>query len=185
MFDDRVVAEYLRRSYFAADGLWFMKVEERLGFDEALRLDVEVWSILAKIQARKARELLGVEGGSLADLVEALRLRFTAEGYSFTVAGGPSTGSGSPRAESRGETPEHAEIEISGCPWVELLRKSGRQELAARVADAICPTDLGAWAREFDPAITVSFPERICDGCGTCRVVLEVPVGAQHAAPPP
>ena len=170
MFDDRVVAEYLRRSYFAADGLWFMKVEERLGFDEALRLDVEVWSILAKIQARKARELLGVEGGSLADLVEALRLRFTAEGYSFTVAG---------------ETPEHAEIEISGCPWVELLRKSGRQELAARVADAICPTDLGAWAREFDPAITVSFPERICDGCGTCRVVLEVPVGAQHAAPPP
>jgi predicted ArsR family transcriptional regulator len=161
MFDDRVVAEYLRRSYFAADGLWFMKVEERLGFDEALRLDVEVWSILAKIQARKARELLGVEGGSLADLVEALGLRFTAEDYGFTVAG---------------ETPGRAEIAISGCPWVELLRKSGRQELAARVADAICPTDLGTWAREFDPAITVSFPERICDGCGTCRVVLEAPV---------
>ena len=28
-------AEYFRRSYTAVDGLWFMKVEERLGFDEA------------------------------------------------------------------------------------------------------------------------------------------------------
>ncbi len=159
MFEERIIADYLRRSYFAADGLWFVKAEERLGFDEALRLDVEVWRVLAKIQARKARELLGIEGRTLGDLVAALRLKFAAEGYDFSVAS---------------QAPGRAEIEIAGCPWVELLRRSGREHLAARVADAACPADLGAWAREFDPGITVSFAGRICDGGGTCRVMLEV-----------
>jgi hypothetical protein len=161
MFEDRIIADYLRRSYFAADGLWFVKAEERLGFDEALRLDVEVWRVLAKIQARKARELLGIEGRSLGDLVAALRLKFAAEGYDFAAAG---------------QTPGRAEIEITVCPWVELLRKSGREHLAARVADAICPEDFSAWAREFDAEITVSFAGRICDGGAACRVMFKRPV---------
>ena len=32
------LAEYLRRSYHAVDGLWFVMVEEELGFDRALDL---------------------------------------------------------------------------------------------------------------------------------------------------
>ena len=43
------VVEYLRRSYQAVDGLWFMKVEEALGFEAALEADRRVWEILAKI----------------------------------------------------------------------------------------------------------------------------------------
>jgi len=159
MFDERTVAEYLRRSYLAADGLWFMKVEERLDFDAALELDVEVWRILAKIQARKARELLGIEGHTLADLVAALELMFAAEQYSYTVVS---------------QQPHRVEVEFTACPWIELLQESGREHLAARVADAICPTDLGAWAREFDPAISVRFPQRMCDGKAVCRLVLEI-----------
>lgn len=158
MFDDRTICEYLRRSYFAADGLWFMKVEERLGFEEALRLDVAVWRILAKIQARKARELLRIEGHTLADLVAALRLKFAVEQQDYRVLS---------------ERPGRVEIEIAACPWIELLRKSGREELAARVADAICPTDLGAWAREFDPAIAVTLPQRMCSGDPVCRLILQ------------
>ena len=34
--DDKQTVEYLRRSYSAVDGLWFMKVEEKRGFEEAL-----------------------------------------------------------------------------------------------------------------------------------------------------
>jgi len=158
MFDDRTICEYLRRSYFAADGLWFMKVEERLDFEEALRLDVEVWGILAKIQARKARELLAIEGRTLADLMSALQLRFAAEQYGYGIVS---------------QQPNRIEIEIAACPWIELLRKSGREDLAARVAEAICPTDLGGWAREFDPAIRVTLPQRMCEGATACRLVLE------------
>jgi predicted ArsR family transcriptional regulator len=158
MLDDRTISEYLRRSYFAVDGLWFMKVEETLGFDEALRLDTVVWAILGKIQARKARELLNIEGRGVKDLVGALQLKWAAEQYT-------------PRVAAEGN--HRVEVEITACPWIELLRKSGREDVAARVADAICTTEYAAWAREFDPAIRVSFPERICDGCAACRLILE------------
>ncbi|NLE90228.1 MAG: hypothetical protein GX602_04765, partial [Dehalococcoidales bacterium] len=49
---DRQISQYLQRSYEAVDGLWFMKVEEKLGFDTALEIDGEVWKVLPKIQAR-------------------------------------------------------------------------------------------------------------------------------------
>jgi len=158
LLDDRTISEYLRRSYFAVDGLWFMKVEETLGFDEALCLDVEVWRILGKIQARKARELLGIEGRTIADLVAALQLKWAAEQYTPQVVA---------------QSDNRIEVEITACPWIDLLRKSGREELAARVADAICNTEYAAWAREFDPGITIALPGRICDGCAACRLILE------------
>lgn len=162
MFTDREITEYLRRSYGAVDGLWFVKVEERHGFDEALRLDVAVWEILAKLQARKARELLGIAGRRPADLARALELKFVAEGYTYRITA---------------PSPHRVEIEIAACPWLEMLRKSGREALAAPVAEAICPADFGAWAREFDPRLIVTISDRMCDGGCACRVAVEGPAG--------
>ena len=158
MSDPAAIAEYLRRSYFAADGLWFMKVEQAHGFKEALRLDVEVWRVLGKIQARRAREILGIQGRSLSDLVSALELKFAAEQYDYRIVSAQ---------------PDRAEIEIWGCPWIVLLQKSGRQDIAARVAEAICATDYEAWAREFDPAFSAGMTQRICAGHDACRVVFQ------------
>ena len=39
---DKQIAAYFHRSYTAADGLWFMKVEEKCGFDTALEIDDQV-----------------------------------------------------------------------------------------------------------------------------------------------
>ena len=154
--DPNAIAEYLRRSYFAADGLWFMQVEQAHAFEEALRLDVEVWRALGKIQARRARELLGIEGRGLEDLIAALGLKFEAEQYDYSVVS----------VEA-----DRAEIAVRRCPWIELLRTADRMHLAATVAEAICPTDYGAWAREFDPAIAVALPQKMCCGDSVCRVV--------------
>ena len=49
---DKVLVEYLRRSYFAVDGLWFMMLEDELSFEKALEMDVKVWGVVPKIQAR-------------------------------------------------------------------------------------------------------------------------------------
>ncbi len=62
MHENQALVEYLRRSYTAVDGLWFVMVEEAHDFDHALALDERVWQILPKIQARKAREVLGITG---------------------------------------------------------------------------------------------------------------------------
>ncbi len=34
--NDKQVADFFRRSYTAVDGLWFMKAEEKHGFEAAL-----------------------------------------------------------------------------------------------------------------------------------------------------
>ncbi|MCL6630296.1 MAG: DUF6125 family protein, partial [Armatimonadetes bacterium] len=83
MIDDKAIIQYLRRSYFAADGLWFTKLEEEHSYDDALRIDELVWEVLPKIQARKAKELLNIECGSLPDLLRALELKFVAERYKY------------------------------------------------------------------------------------------------------
>ena len=53
MSDPQVLCEYLRRSYTAVDGLWFVKLEERFGFDTALQIDQEVWLVAAKTRPAK------------------------------------------------------------------------------------------------------------------------------------
>ena len=71
---DEQKAEYFRRSYTAVDGLWFMKVEEKRGFEEALQLDEAVWKVLPKIQARTIKAMLNLCSG-LDGLQEAIAAR--------------------------------------------------------------------------------------------------------------
>jgi len=158
MTDDELISKYLRKSYFAVDGLWFMKVEEHRNFEEALVLDKQVWHILGKIQARRTIELLGIQSRTLGSLVASLQVKFDAEEY---------------RCRINDQEPGHIEIEISECPWIELLKKANRMEFAAQIADAICPTDFSAWAREFDKAIEVKIPKRMCSGDPACLLILD------------
>lgn len=151
------IIEYLRRSYTAADGLWFMTVEEDSSFDHALALDSKVWSILAKIQARRVKELLALRGGGLDDLLAGLALKFAAEEYQYRL-----------------ERPavDQARVMIDGCPWLRLLQKSGRESVAATVAREICPVDFAAWAREFGPGLRAQVGPTLCEGHPCCEVTL-------------
>ena len=47
------LVEVFSRSLTTIDGLWFLAVEQKYGFDVALELDVEVWRRLGLIQARR------------------------------------------------------------------------------------------------------------------------------------
>ncbi len=152
--DDHLLVDYLRRAYHAVDGLWFMKVEEALGFERALEIDRQVWAILAKIQARKARELTGSAGNSAPELLRCFRLKLTADGHEFEA-----------RLAEDGVT-----FLIRGCPWLELLRKSNRQEVAARIAQSICPTEGGVWCAEFGGEYEFAMPRMACAGQETCEM---------------
>ena len=112
---DRQIADYFHRSYAAVDGLWFMKMEERFGFEAALAVDVAVWEVMPKIQARKMKELTGLDAGIDA-LYECFTTKLTLEQYKFTAKRKPD-GSG-------------FDITITDCPWVNLLTRSNRGHLA-------------------------------------------------------
>jgi hypothetical protein len=155
-FEESKLVEMLRRSYFAADGLWFMVAEEMLGFDRALELDERVWQVMPKIQARKARELLGLHGSCLEELEHCLSLKFTAEGHAFGVAH---------------SSPDRLEIAVTDCPWRNLLEKSKRLHLAETVAQSICVGEGKAWAAEFSDDISFELASSMCAGAQSCRFV--------------
>ena len=146
MTDYKQLAEYLRRSYHAVDGLWFVMAEEAHDFDHALALDRRVWQVLAKIQARKARDLTHSTGNTPDDLARCFTLKLTADGHQFDTS----------------VTPSEVTFTIHRCPWFELLRNSNRQHLAAKVAQTICPTEGRVWCAEFGGEYEFDMPFMAC-----------------------
>jgi len=131
--EHQALIQYLRRSYTATDGLWFMIVEQAHDFEHALALDEQVWQIMPKIQARKAREVLDISGNSLDDLIACFTLKLQADGHQFDI--------------ERGDN--QVQFIITRCKWRELLHKSGREHLEERISNVIWPAELRAWCREF------------------------------------
>ncbi len=147
-------ADYLHRSYAAVDGLWFMKVEQVLGFDKTLDIDAEVWKVMPKIQARKLKELAGHSFG-LDALFQCFSCKLTLDGFTFSA---------------RRPTSDCIEFLVQSCPWIRLLAKANRQHLAQTIGTRICDTEYAVWAGEFGPGISVEFPCRICSGCQQCTI---------------
>lgn len=154
MTEEAMLVEYLRRAYQALDGLWFMMSEKAVGFDQALELDRRVWEILAKIQARKARELTECTGNGPGELARCFSLKLAADGHRFESA-----------ADDR-----EVRFVIHGCPWLDLLRKSDRQHLALKVAQIICTTEGRAWCREFGGEYEFDMPLMACAGTDRCEM---------------
>lgn len=151
---DVLLVQYLRRAYQAVDGLWFMMVEQADGFPKALQLDEQVWQVLAKIEAREARELLGRTGNDPGDLARCFSLKLRADGHAFECA----------------VTHEDVCFAITGCTWYDLLRKSGRDALALTVSQIICPTEGRVWCREFGDEYTFEMPCTMCGGASRCEM---------------
>ena len=149
--------EYFRRSYTTVDGLWFMKVEERMGFEQALQIDEAVWRILPKIQARALKAMMNLPLG-LAGLEQALSARLALEGFEFDIE----------RQEGT------VEVAVRACPWHQIMIKSGRGAFSEKVSDVICRVENEAWAREYSETegqkIGFERAKRLCRGDGVCRL---------------
>jgi hypothetical protein len=151
---DKDIAQYFQRSYTAVDGLWFMKIEDRRGFDEALDIDCEVWKVLPKIQIRTLKAMTHLEHG-LESLFHCFTTKLTIEGYVFTTAW----------------EGEHAfKVMISGCPWYDRMLRSGRQELAGKVGACICKTEYAVWVNEFDRESNLEMKSLLCNGGDYCQL---------------
>lgn len=149
--NDKEKIGYLKRSYSAVDGLWFMKVEDSFNFDKALEIDNQVWMVLPKIQARFLKTTLGVDKG-LKALEQCFTEKLRLDDIDFKVM--------------RDE--KSLVITISRCHWHELMVKSNRKHLSSRVGKTICDTEYSGWAQEFGEGISFEMLERICDGGKEC-----------------
>lgn len=83
-FSDKQAAAYFHRSFAAIEGLWFMKIEEKYGFDVALEIDNAVWQVFPRIQAREMKSMLKAESGRKA-LQICLATAFDLKGFKYTL----------------------------------------------------------------------------------------------------
>jgi hypothetical protein len=164
------IREYLVRSYTAVDGLWFMKVEEKLGFDKALEIDTLVWEVMPKIQARQLKSFFGVGSG-----LDALRLCYSEklilDGFDFQIlSSSPSPSQVQLGKEMDGTKGEEMEctIRVAFCPWHDRLVRSKRAHLAAAIGKRICAAEYSAWAREFGCRFEFGEEGRLCEGSSAC-----------------
>jgi hypothetical protein len=148
---DRQIADFFRRSYTAVDGLWFMKAEEKHGFDATLNLDDEVWKVFPKVQARMLRDM-GKMGSGMDGLCECFTTKLSIEGFQFDV-------------EKRNDG---FSVSISRCPWHDAMVKSGREALSGKVGARICGTEYSVWAAEFGQGIRFRRKSEICTGGERC-----------------
>lgn len=131
--------------------MWFMKVEEKDGFDAALDVDDEVWKVMPKIQARMIKSFLGLENGAEA-LLESLVTKLELEEFKFKTE----------------KTANGFRLTITDCPWHNLMVKSGREHLAERVGTKICTTEYQVWASEFSQTIKFNLTSQKCGKSEHC-----------------
>jgi len=146
------IMDFLRRSYTAVDGLWFVKAEERYGFDAALDLDEEVWKVFPKIQVRMLKAIAKADGGC-HHLSRCLSTKLAIEDFGF-------------HAEM--VSADRLDVVITRCPWHALMVKSGRQNLSGDVGTRICRTEYSVWAAEFACQLDFAGVPHICTGGESC-----------------
>lgn len=145
------VIDYFHRCYKAVDGLWFMKVEEKFGFECALDVDNEVWKVMPKIQARMFKSMLNLKYGSEA-LHNGLSTKLELDGFKFTAE----------------KIKNGFKIMITDCPWHNLMVKSGREKLSSTVGATICSTEYQVWISELAETMKLVLKSQLCKGSECC-----------------
>lgn len=154
MHDQKLIADYLRKCFVSVDGLWFMKVEEDADFEKALDLDIAVWKVLPKIEARTIQELI-TPGEGIGGLRQALEFKLSAELFHFDLSALSHDGFA---------------LNVCDCPWVCHIKKANREQFLERISESICLVEYRTFAAEFGSDITVEYDRNRCrDGCCSFR----------------
>lgn len=61
------------RNWHTCDGLWFSGVEKRYGTDRALEIDIEMWDVSSRVEAKRIKEILCIpDSGGLDAVIRAI-----------------------------------------------------------------------------------------------------------------
>lgn len=153
MHDQKLIADYLRKCFVSVDGLWFMKAEEDDDFEKALELDIAVWEVLPKIEARTIQGLLNIDKGIKA-LRQALEFKVSAENSRVELS----------RLGLDGFT-----LEVRDCFWVAHIKKANREQFLERISESICSLEYRTFASEFGSDIIVEHDHSCCRTKEHCR----------------
>ena len=126
------------RNWHTCDGLWFSGVEERYGTDRALEIDIDMWDVSSRLEARRIKEVLAIpDNAGLDEVLRTVNLMSWAAKCSY-------------RVERDGE---RATLTVISCPPQEARIKSGKEVFACRPTFEHGFTNVAA---VIDPGVKVS-----------------------------
>jgi hypothetical protein len=105
------------RNWHTCDGLWFSGVEERYGTDKALEIDVNMWDVSSRLEAKRIKEILAIpDNGGLDAVLRTVNFMSWAAKCGY-------------RIEKKADT---ALLTVISCPPQEARLKSGVGLFACR-----------------------------------------------------
>jgi hypothetical protein len=180
MLNSRHVKEYLQNSYAKVDGLWFLKIEERFGFEKALDIDLDVWKVMPKIQARYLKsvpEIMEI-ADSFEMFFECLKIKMKLDNFKINAVRDQQDTGNKIKDSKKSANPDSdleennvITVTVNNCPWHNLMIKSGRKNLSEKIGRVICRNEYSIFASEFDKNIKFKLGERICKGSACCKFV--------------
>ncbi len=153
---DREAIDELRCGALRAiDGLWFLAAEDRLGFEGALELDLEVWRRYGVVMLKRACGLLGIELGAspspdMKTVCRLLEVLCAVDG-----------------SECESETSaDESLFTVKRCTWRESLERAGRaEEVPCELVDNDA---FAAWLEAVDPSLEMECTHSLPRGDERC-----------------
>jgi len=149
------------RALTAIDGLWFLAVEREYGFDEALKIDLDVWSSYGLIQLKRVSKILGIELNpkcppELDEVGVLLEAVCSIDGT---------------ECESQQTDPNSLVFTVRKCPWWENLKKAGRDNIIP--CETIDNSIFARWLKSVDPALTFEITKSMPKGAECCEWIVK------------
>ena len=180
MLNSKQIKEYIQNSYAKVDGLWFLKIEEQFGFEKALDIDLEVWKVMPKIQARYLKSVPGIKeiADSFDMFFECLKIKMKLDNFKIKVSRSKQNTRNKTKDSKKSANHSSAleensviTVTVNNCPWHTLMIKSKRENLSEKIGRVICRNEYSIFASEFDKNIKFEPGERICNGSACCKFV--------------
>lgn len=160
---DSMIEELRMGAITAIDGLWFLNVEKRLGFDDALEIDIDVWRDYGVIQLKRLAKRLGItidpdnppELETINLLLEGLCRIEGTEGEGEVIDENTST------------------FRVHKCVWWENLQRAGRENLVP--CEMIDEKTFHHWLAVVDPSLKMRITHSLPRGDDYCAWTLKRP----------
>lgn len=61
------------RNMWSVDGLYYIGIEDKFGTEAATEIDVKVWEVMGKLEARRLRDVLGIEPNDIESIAQYMK----------------------------------------------------------------------------------------------------------------
>jgi hypothetical protein len=151
---------FFEKHFFTLDGLWMIETEEKIGWNDALQIDLDVWIDLLRIIMRRLKRYLNINDNSLASLIKILDFRWQVEGWKFEIAF---------------QDENICKIKVSDCPYNSAMQRNpNRIERGPLICKNMCIPFYKSVVKEYNPDIKLNRFHYLGLGDDYCSFELEM-----------